>query len=239
MHLLVQLPPGTPGINGPSDHVLHVFACRWMDSCDNIYNKPGHDAVVWTPIGELSEGLTPFPWRGEDDVLPDGLTKRLTPVQPAGLGQVRARCVAAEIWIKGYAEYEDRVTEDTEDALYDSDLFWALTDEEASPHDFDGRYHTKFGGAPYWGGDGPMGTDPDMRQVLQVGGHIFLNDPPEPGLEPYDHFSDTGHPLAPMRMGKSIEDDAVYVEFDASPWEGGGCHVMARKDGTFALIERR
>ena len=238
-HLLAQMPPETPGVGDLNGDVLHIFACRWMDSCDNLYNEPGHDAVLRIKQSDMGTGLTPFPWTEKDDVLPDGLSKSLTPIQPWG-GQVRARCVAAEFWITGFNAFDDAVPEDMEDAFYDAELFWALTDKEASPHDFDSRYQTKFGGAPYWSGDGPgPNVTPDMRQLLQLDGYITLSEATDPGLEPYDQFSDTGHPLSPMYLDKSSEDGHLYASFDASPFEGGSVHVMTRSDGTHALIETR
>lgn len=247
MHLLAQLPPETPGILGPTDAVLHIFACRWMDACDNYMNAPGHHAVLWVAPDQMGTVPTPFPWQDTDDVLTDalngGLAKRLPPPSHKNdaLTQSRARCVAAEFWITGYDPFDDGVPEDMQFAFYDDDLFFAMTTEECNPLGFDAANDTKFGGVPYWGGDGPgFGrTEPDMRQILQIGGLVFLGKAPDPLPDAYDHFRDTGHPLAPMRFGKSIEDGRTYAEFDASPWEGGPVHVMSRPDGTHYLAECR
>ena len=243
LHLLAQLPSNTPGLNGPSGHALHIFACRWMGECDNLGGEPGHDAVLWVPEGELGQGLTPFPWRDGDDVLPDDLTNRVPPPTHRSdvLTQTRARCVAAEIWVTGYDAFDDGVPEDLHFAFYDDDLFFAMEEDEANPKGFDVRFSTKFGGAPYWGGDGPGfgGTKPDMRQVLQIGGMMCLAETPDRLPEPYDQFRDSGHHLAPTWFGKSSVDKRSYLDFDASPWEGGPVHVMQRPNGSYALVECR
>lgn len=243
MHLLAQLPADTPCLSGAPDAVLHVFACRWMDACDNYQRNPGHDAVFWVPLDQMGDALTPFPWQAEDDVLPDSLAKRLPPPthHNDALTQSRARCVAAEVWITDFETFDDGVPDDMAFAFYDDTLFFAMDDNEANPKGFDSAFETKIGGAPYWAGDGPGfgGTQPDMRQLLQIGGLLHLDTRLADLPEAYDHFRDTGHPLAPMRFGQSLENDKVYVEFDASPWEGGAVHVMQRPDDTFALVETR
>lgn len=69
---------------------------------------------------------------------------------------VRESAVLPELWITEFVSGDDGVPTGLAPCFLDREAHDLLPQHHATPHDFEEERHTKFGGLPYWGGNGVM-----------------------------------------------------------------------------------
>jgi len=209
MHLVAQLPGDVPGLDIVEGEVLHVFRCCWSLSCDRALMDAGIDAgkaAVTLAQTALGRGLTrpPLTAAFEADLdVPGGLS---------GGAKIRESAILPELWITGFDQVDDGI----EPALYPQFLQRETHDqmptEVAYPADFDSAHDTKFGGWPYWSGNGVMDDRLEGATFLfSIGSLVY---PDEPIPKDYRDFDQGGPDHALLNVADSIEGDSYGIFHD-------------------------
>ena len=156
--LLAQLPHDAPRLDlGDKRWVLHTFMCPGRGDgssytfCDFWDSGSGANVVFVVDRAALGRGLVSHP------------------DQPTQHG---------EVFITGWTEREDRVPLSEAEAYRDYDRWSSLPEKVQVPDGFNWIVRTKFGGTPYWTGNGPMSYPPSPYQfAYQIDDLLHIDGP--------------------------------------------------------------
>lgn len=157
---LAQCPGGEHLPRLGAEESVYIFKCENETICDFWDPHSGCNQVFLLKHNELSPGYTQQPPVDYPD--PE----------------------FGEYTVASWRVFEDPIPATREADFYDAEAFFALPEELAVPHDFDTNQSTKFGGAPYWTGNGvPAEIASNMRVLGQLNSWICTLEHPEDYVE--------------------------------------------------------
>lgn len=164
MSHLGQFPACSPEPDAPvlplaQDEVLFVFKCEWDSECSFWDFAEGSNRVLSLPRKALGDSLT------------------VPPDVEAQEGEEELR-ILPELGVARWVLQDDGAPAELEEAFYEYGRHDALRDEIASPHRWASEWRTKFGGVPYWTGNGAQGQPsiPPGRLLLQIDNWVTMDD---------------------------------------------------------------
>lgn len=143
----------SPELPLPEDEVVFLFKCEWDSVCSFWDFDGGANRVLSVPRSALGD----------------------TPTLPPVHAQEGSPLVLPEFEVASWSVKDDGAPAALEHAFYDYGSHNDLPDEIAYPHDGASAWRTKFGGVPYWTGNGAQGIPPG-RLLLQIDNWITLED---------------------------------------------------------------
>lgn len=158
MSHLGQFPSRSPEADSPilplaADEVVFLFKCEWDSICSFWEFDGGANQVFSLPRKELGD----------------------TPTQPPVHETDGSPEILPELGVASWCKKDDGVPAELEDDFYDYGRHNDLPNEIAYPHDWASEWRTKFGGAPYWTGNGAQGMPPG-RLLLQIDNWVTMED---------------------------------------------------------------
>lgn len=170
-----------------SAHVLHIFLCEGEAVCSSLEPDAGANSAFLLPEAALDADA--------ETAAPDGAA------------------VLPEAWITGWSPFDDAVPEGREAVYVSRGQFDALPDAERFPHEGDSALRTKFGGIPYWTGNGPVqAPKAPFRYLGQIDKYLRV-----PGTE-------HGH----LDLATFCSDGTGYVFVDTEGAEMG-CRFLVNR----------
>jgi hypothetical protein len=242
MVLLAQL-PHDPSVGldfGDEAYVLHLFQCP-TGGCSSYAYGEGCTASLILRCEHLGDGLTQPPYAGPPKPNPYVSISRTNADGGEEVAHFLPPPMNGELWITGWAEFEDDIRPDQRAVYYDGSKFDDASDEEREPYrkflqagEDAGKFRTKAGGFPYWGRHGaapPQGSfefllqidtfihiDGSLPKPEQVGCDVFLQTD-KSGYDPDAHLrapEEKKKPNAPwnvQQLGKKNEFTAEFANF--------------------------
>lgn len=148
---------GSPVLPIPEDEVLFLFKCEWDSVCSFWDFAEGANCVLSVPRKELGDApaVPPLFETQEDD---------------------EELIILPELGVADWLVQDDSIPAEMENAFYNYSEHDNLPDDIAYPHDWASEWRTKFGGVPYWTGNGAQGQPsiPPGRLLLQIDNWVAM-----------------------------------------------------------------
>jgi len=201
MSFLFQLAPG-PHIPGlPADHVVFVFKCDTEEICEFWDCDAGANAALLIPFADLGD----------------------VPTAPPPSSSDYPTRVLLRLWATRWDPVDDQVGDEYAPVI-DSDGYWDLPDEIASPFEFDTDMRTRTGQVPFWTGHGPTARPERPRRFLfQIDGFLKVEGDPDRLEAAADAVGGTDADDGYVEIANFMSDGTGYL-FDVAP-QGEPAHL--------------
>jgi hypothetical protein len=248
MALVAQLLHDPPMLDlGDDRHVLHLFQCPTA-GCSSYECDAGCTAGVILGKDELGSSPTEAP----RDIHPTGqIYVKMTGPDAIAPQEIWKIPLNGELWLSHWEAHDDGIPQNMGPAFFDSAAFEQLPDCHRHPFNFDLRWNTKTGSAPYWSGNGVGYTADRIRQppyafLMQISGSIpVAGQVPEADVAGCDivRCEDESKSQTIVRVSHLAQRDnaPLYISYDATNdneywvdfanFGGGSAYVFIHRGG--------